>query len=71
MQESGSLVAVFDGHLWPLRRWQLLVAADDYGVGPGMRARLSELPDVLYEDAAAVGRGLERAQVPRRVRARR
>ena len=71
MQNTGPWTAVFEGHPWPLHRWQLLVAADEYGVGPGMRARLSELPDVLYEDAAAVGRGLERAQGPPRVRARR
>ncbi|WP_285657898.1 DUF2795 domain-containing protein [Actinomycetospora sp. NBRC 106375] len=46
--------AVFDGLEWPLERWQLLVAADEYGISPRICDRLARVPHRRYEDLTEV-----------------
>ncbi|GAA4877551.1 DUF2795 domain-containing protein [Actinomycetospora straminea] len=46
--------AVLDGQQFPLRRWQILVAADDYGVDARTRTKLEQIPDRPYADAGDV-----------------
>lgn len=50
--------AVFDGLEWPVERWQLLTAADDYGVSPGIRAELARIAQRPYGSVAAIERAL-------------
>ena len=44
--------AVLDEERFPLRRWQLLAVADDYGVDT--RTKLEQIPDRPYADAGEV-----------------
>lgn len=39
---------------FPLRRWQLLAIADDYGLDSGTRAKLEQIPDQEYRDSGDV-----------------
>ena len=40
--------------VFPLRRWQLLAIADDYGLDSGTRAKLEQIPDREYGDSRDV-----------------
>ncbi len=46
--------AVLDAERFPLRRWQVLAVADDYGVDPHTRTKLEQIPDRAYVDAGEV-----------------
>lgn len=46
--------AVLDERSFPLRRWQILAAADDYGVDTRTRTKLEQIPDRPYADAGEV-----------------
>lgn len=46
--------AVLDEEPFPLRRWQHLAIADDYGVDPRTRTKLEQIPDRPYVDAGEV-----------------
>ncbi|GLZ49370.1 hypothetical protein Acsp06_55550 [Actinomycetospora sp. NBRC 106375] len=46
--------AVLDGEQFPLRRWQILAVADDYGLDTRTRAKLEQIPDRRYVDAGDV-----------------
>lgn len=46
--------AVLDAERFPLRRWQILAVADDYGVDPQTRAELEQIPDRVYVDSGDV-----------------
>ncbi|WP_285659581.1 hypothetical protein [Actinomycetospora sp. NBRC 106375] len=50
--------AVFDDLEWPLERWQLLVAADGYGVSPHVRDLLAQVPEHRYASLAELERAL-------------
>lgn len=50
--------AVFDGLEWPLERWQLLTAAEDYGVSPGVCAELARIAQQPYHSLAELERAL-------------
>ncbi|MEJ2865791.1 hypothetical protein [Actinomycetospora flava] len=46
--------AVLDEERFPLRRWQILAVADDYGVDARTRTKLEQVPDRVYADAGEV-----------------
>jgi len=46
--------AVLDAERFPLRRWQVLAVADDYGVDARTRTKLEQIPDRPYVDAGEV-----------------
>jgi hypothetical protein len=46
--------AVLDAERFPLRRWQVLAVADDYGVDARTRTKLEQIPDRRYVDAGDV-----------------
>jgi len=46
--------AVLDVERFPMRRWQLLAVADDYGVDARTRTELEQIPDRPYADAGDV-----------------
>jgi hypothetical protein len=46
--------AVLADRPFPLRRWELLVIADDYGLDSRTRAKIEQIPDRPYDDVAAV-----------------
>lgn len=46
--------AVLDAERFPLRRWQVLAVADDYGVDTRTRTKLEQIPDRPYVDAGEV-----------------
>lgn len=48
------LRAVLEGQHFPLRRWQVLVVADDYGVDARTRTKLEQIPDRPYADSGEV-----------------
>ena len=39
---------------FPLRRWEILVIADDYGLDSRTRATLEQIPDREYRDTGDV-----------------
>ena len=39
---------------FPLRRWELLIIADDYGLDSRTRAKIEQIPDRPYDDAGEV-----------------
>ena len=45
---------VLDAERFPLRRWQLLAVADDYGVDHRTRTKLEQIPDRPYVDSGDV-----------------
>jgi hypothetical protein len=51
--------AVFDGLEWPVERWQLLAAADGYGVSPWICALLVHVPERRYGDLAEIEHALD------------
>ena len=46
--------AVLDAERFPLRRWQVLAVADDFGVDGWTRTKLEQIPDRPYVDAGDV-----------------
>ena len=46
--------AVLDAERFPLRRWQLLAVADDYGADFRTRTKLEQIPDRDYVDSGDV-----------------
>ncbi|MDD7967260.1 hypothetical protein [Actinomycetospora lemnae] len=62
------LRAVLDDQPYPLRRWQILVAADDYGVDARTRTKLEQIPDRPYLDSGDVM--IELAMTPAHLAAR-
>lgn len=46
--------AVLADRSFPLRRWELLVIADDYGLDSRTRTKLAQIPDRPYADAGEV-----------------
>jgi hypothetical protein len=46
--------AVLDAERFPLRRWQILAVADDYGVDARTRTKLEQIPDRAYVDGGDV-----------------
>lgn len=46
--------AVLDAERFPLRRWQILAVADDYGVDRRTRTELEQIPDRTYVDSGDV-----------------
>jgi hypothetical protein len=48
------LRAVLDAERFPMRRWQLLAVADDYGVDARTRTKLEQIPDRTYVDGSDV-----------------
>lgn len=46
--------AVLADRGFPLRRWELLVIADDYGLDSGTRSKIEQIPDRPYADAGDV-----------------
>lgn len=46
--------AVLTGVEFPVRRWQLLAIADDYGADAGTRRKLEQIPDRDYRDGGDV-----------------
>jgi len=46
--------AVLDAERFPLRRWQILAVADDYGVDHRTRTELEQIPDRPYVDGGDV-----------------
>ena len=57
-EEVQMWAAVFSGMTWPLHSWQILAAADEYGISPSVRACLADLPGTRYEDLADLDRVL-------------
>jgi hypothetical protein len=45
---------VLTGVQFPVRRWQLLAIADDYGIDARTRTELEQIPDRLYRDSGDV-----------------
>jgi hypothetical protein len=45
---------VLDAERFPLRRWQILAVADDYGVDASTRTKLEQIPDRAYVDSGDV-----------------
>ncbi len=45
---------VLIGVSFPMRRWQLLAVADDYGVDARTRTKLEQIPDRAYRDGSEV-----------------
>jgi hypothetical protein len=45
---------VLTGVEFPVRRWQLLAIADDYGIDARTRTELEQIPDRLYRDSGEV-----------------
>jgi hypothetical protein len=43
--------AVLDAERFPMRRWQILAVADDYGVDGRTRTKLEQIPDRPFGDA--------------------
>ena len=54
MEDVPGFRAVLDEERFPLRRWQLLVVADDYGIDARTRTKLEQIPDRSYADAGDV-----------------
>ena len=46
--------AVLDAERFPMRWWQVLAVADDYGVDARTRTKLEQIPDRPYVDAGDV-----------------
>jgi hypothetical protein len=46
--------AVLDAERFPLRRWQVLAVADDYGVDAHTRTKIEQIPDRQYVDPGDV-----------------
>jgi hypothetical protein len=46
--------AVLDAESFPLRRWQILAVADDYGIDARTRTKLEQIPDRAYADGGDV-----------------
>ena len=49
-----SFRSVLVGAELPLRRWQLLAIADDYGADARTRTKLEQVPDRDYHDSSEV-----------------
>lgn len=46
--------AVLADRAFPLRRWELLVIADDYGLDSRSRTEIEQIPDRTYADSGEV-----------------
>ncbi len=47
---ASAVAAVLDGLEFPLRPWQIAVAADEFGVDPLTRTEIDQIPDREYSD---------------------
>jgi hypothetical protein len=47
---ASAVAAVLDGVEFPVRPWQIALAADDVGVDPLTRAEIDQIPDREYTD---------------------
>jgi hypothetical protein len=47
---ASAVAAVLDGIAFPVRPWQLAIAADEFGVDPLTRAEIDQIPDREYSD---------------------
>lgn len=47
---ASAFAAALDGVEFPVRRWQLVAAADRYGVDATTRVKVDQLPERTYHD---------------------
>ena len=55
---SRAFAAVLDDVRFPVRRWQIVTAADGYGIDAATRMKLEQIPDRSYDDVHDVVRAL-------------
>jgi hypothetical protein len=48
--KASAVAAALDGVAFPVRPWQLVIAAEDFGVDPLTRAKIDQIPDREYSD---------------------
>ncbi len=47
---TSAFAVVLDGVEFPVRRWEIVAAADGYGVDPLTRDEIEQIPDRAYSD---------------------